>query len=93
MVNARKVDTFIIIGPNHTGYGTPISISAEDWHMPFGVVKNDLELSKSIVEKSGYINLDESAHSNEHSIEVQLPFFKKLLKILSVCSSAWGIRV
>jgi len=80
MANARKVDTFIIIGPNHTGYGTPISISAEDWHMPFGVVKNDLKLSKLIAEKSNYINLDESAHSNEHSIEVQLPFLQKTVE-------------
>ena len=80
MANARKVDTFIIIGPNHTGYGAPIAISAEDWHMPFGVVKNDLKLSKLIAEKSNYINLDESAHSNEHSIEVQLPFLQKVVE-------------
>jgi len=95
MASARKVDTFIIIGPNHTGYGTPISVSAEDWHMPFGIVKNDLELSKLITEKSNYINLDESAHSNEHSIEVQLPFLQKTVenpKCVFICMGDQSIE-
>ncbi|MFP3278974.1 MAG: MEMO1 family protein [Candidatus Micrarchaeota archaeon] len=94
MVSARKIDTFIIIGPNHTGFGTPISISAEDWHMPFGIVKNDLQLSKLIAEKSDYINLDESAHVNEHSIEVQLPFLQKVVenpKCVFICMGDQGI--
>jgi len=95
MANTRKVDTFIIIGPNHTGYGTPISVSAQDWHMPFGIVKNDFELSKLITEKSNYINLDESAHSNEHSIEVQLPFLQKTVenpKCVFICMGDQSIE-
>ena len=36
--NARSTesDTIIIIGPNHTGNGRPISVSMEDWETPLG---------------------------------------------------------
>jgi AmmeMemoRadiSam system protein B len=76
----KNIDTFIIIGPNHTGLGKPISISIEDWKTPLGVIKNDLEFSKILIENSDYIEADEIAHEEEHSIEVQLPFLQKITK-------------
>ncbi|MGC9099115.1 MAG: MEMO1 family protein [Candidatus Micrarchaeia archaeon] len=76
---AKKVDTFVIIGPNHTGLGAAIAVSMQDWHMPFGVVKNDIELAEAITKKSRYIQPDERAHAGEHSIEVQLPFLQKVV--------------
>ena len=75
----RKFDTIVIIGPNHTGYGQPIAVSLQDWETPFGVVRNDTELSEAIIERSGYIREDEDAHSYEHSVEVELPFIQRLL--------------
>ncbi len=80
MLKSRKIDTFIVIGPNHTGYGAPIAVSFQDWHMPFGVVKTDKELAEEIAKGSDYISLDEMAHAEEHSIEVQLPFLQKVAK-------------
>ncbi|MGC8587330.1 MAG: MEMO1 family protein, partial [Candidatus Micrarchaeia archaeon] len=76
---ARRFDSFVIIGPNHTGYGNPISLSAEDWETPFGVVENDIELSRAIASKR-QIAIDESAHAYEHSVEVQLPFLQHVVK-------------
>ncbi len=78
-VKARSIDTFVVIGPNHTGYGTPISISAEDWRTPLGIVKNDRELSGTIASLSDYMSIDEEAHAAEHSIEVQLPFLQSVI--------------
>ena len=37
---AREL-TAVIIGPNHTGMGTPISVSREDWKTPLGEMKCD----------------------------------------------------
>ena len=76
---ARIIDVFVVIGPNHTGYGTPISVSAEDWRTPLGIVKNDIELSEAIASHSKYINIDEEAHAAEHSVEVQLPFLQSVV--------------
>lgn len=80
--------TIIIVGPNHTGTGKPISVSMEDWKTPLGTAMNDTELSKAIAEDSERIWIDEQAHANEHSIEVQLPFIKCLFpekKFVFIC--------
>jgi AmmeMemoRadiSam system protein B len=70
-------DTFIIMGPNHTGRGRPFSIMTEgSWQTPLGEVEIDSELGKQILAHSRYLEEDHSAHLGEHSIEVQLPFLQ-----------------
>ncbi len=81
-------DTFIIMGPNHTGRGKPLSIMTEGvWKTPLGEVEIDSELSKQILKASGYLQEDQVAHQYEHSIEVQLPFlqyFKSDIKLVPI---------
>ena len=74
--NIDEIETIVIIGPNHTGFGQPISISLKDWKTPIGIAKNDEKLSNAIVRSSDYISINEDAHAQEHSIEVQLPFLQ-----------------
>jgi AmmeMemoRadiSam system protein B/AmmeMemoRadiSam system protein A len=70
-------DTFIIMGPNHTGLGKPCSIMTEGaWKTPLGEVEIDSELGKSILANSSYLQEDYAAHQYEHSIEVQIPFLQ-----------------
>jgi len=71
-----KIDTIVLVGPNHTGSGKPISVSMEDWETPLGISINDRELSAAIAGNSKLIEEDELAHMNEHSLEVQLPFLR-----------------
>jgi len=72
-------DTFIIIGPNHTGMGRPFSIMTDGaWQTPLGDVNIDTELAKRILASSKYLEEDSEAHRFEHSIEVQLPFLQYL---------------
>ncbi len=83
-----EMDTVIIIGPNHTGMGKAIAVSLDDWETPVGTSINDSELSGRITESSNDITIDETAHAEEHSIEVQLPFLQRLFpdkKIVPVC--------
>jgi AmmeMemoRadiSam system protein B len=81
-------DTFIIMGPNHTGAGKPLSIMTEGkWKTPLGEVEIDSELGKKILASSKYLEEDEKAHLYEHSIEVQLPFlqyFKPDFKLVPI---------
>ena len=91
----KKVDSVIVVGPNHTGMGQPISISYEDWETPLGICKNDKELSKEITDSSDHINIDEYAHENEHSIEVELPFMQHVIpgkKFSFVCMGDQSIE-
>lgn len=70
-------ETFIIIGPNHTGYGALVSVyPSGKWATPLGKIEIDTELARSIVNNSEYAELDVYAHVEEHSVEVQLPFLQ-----------------
>lgn len=70
-------NTFVILGPNHTGAGKPFSIMTEGvWKMPLGDVEIDSELARAIIKCSRYLEEDHKAHLFEHSIEVQLPFLQ-----------------
>ena len=84
----RFKDTFIIIGPNHTGAGKPLSIMTEGkWQTPLGEVEIDSELGKKILANSKHLEEDDKAHIYEHSIEVQLPFlqyFKPDFKLVPI---------
>jgi len=68
--------TFVILGPNHTGRGSGIAISTEDFETPMGVAKVDKELVKALARDM--VDVDGGAHDFEHSIEVQLPFIQYL---------------
>ncbi len=84
----RFKDTFVIMGPNHTGMGQRFSIMTEGtWRTPLGEVEIDSELGKSILAGSSHLKEDEAAHLQEHSIEVQIPFlqyFKRDIKIVPI---------
>ncbi|WP_148882728.1 MEMO1 family protein [Thermococcus aciditolerans] len=75
-------ETFVILGPNHTGLGSPIAVyPAGKWRTPLGDVEVDSEMAKAIAKLSGIADLDELAHKYEHSIEVQLPFIQYLSEL------------
>ena len=85
-----KVDTFVILGPNHYGVGSGLALmNSGVWRTPLGDVEVDVELANEIVRGSGLIDVDESAHRYEHSIEVQIPFLQYLygssFKIVPIC--------
>ena len=85
--STRIPSTVIMIGPNHTGQGYMISLSDHDtWQTPGGAVTLDSSFSKRITELcGGTISLDDTAHDQEHSLEIQLPFlryFRKDVKIV-----------
>ena len=72
-------DTFIILGPNHTGLGSGVSLMTEgSWQTPLGQVPINQEIAKQLW--TGIIDNDETAHIHEHSLEVQLPFLQYCAK-------------
>jgi AmmeMemoRadiSam system protein B len=74
-----KPDTVILLGPNHTGYGTALSIMREGiWQTPLGSIEIDSAMADSILHETSILDIDELAHRFEHSLEVQLPFLQFL---------------
>lgn len=82
-----RANTYVLFGPNHTGYGSPVSVSIDTWKTPLGTLEVDRELAKGL--SGSIIDTDELGHRYEHSIEVQLPFlqyrFDQDFKILPIC--------
>jgi AmmeMemoRadiSam system protein B len=90
-------DVFVILGPNHTGYGSGVSIVTEGgWETPMGVAAVDEAFAKQIQKASSIIDVDDEAHAFEHSIEVQLPFiqflFKDAVKFVPICMMMQDLR-
>ncbi len=70
-------DVFVILGPNHQGIGSGVAIMNRGvWRTPLGDVEIDSEVAEEILRYSDIIDIDDSAHAYEHSIEVQLPFLQ-----------------
>lgn len=82
-------DTFVILCPNHTGFGADISVFNEGtWVVPLGKCEVDNELANLIIKNSNFASADFFAHQQEHSIEVQLPvlkYFSNDFKIVPIC--------
>jgi hypothetical protein len=79
MLKGMEIDTFIVIGVNHSGFES--SVSLEDFETPLGIAENDDEFSEELAETIGK---NEFPHKYEHSIEVQLPFLQYLFRTIKI---------
>lgn len=81
-------DTVILLGPNHTGQGAVFSIMPQGtWQTPLGDIEIDSYLAGLLLGRSRYLTADILAHSDEHSLEVELPilqYFRKDFKIVPI---------
>ena len=69
--------SYIILCPNHFGRGAPIAVmSSGAWLTPLGEVQVDSALATALRDSCHLITDDPVAHSQEHSLEVQLPFLQ-----------------
>ncbi len=83
----------ILMCPNHTGRGTPLSIMSEGaWETPLGAVEIDSELADSLKQKFELLTEDTEAHRNEHAAEVELPFLQVLTPGAKFVPIAVGTR-
>jgi AmmeMemoRadiSam system protein B len=85
-----KPDIVVVLGPNHTGYGSALAVMNEGfWRTPLGDVEVDGETANQLVRETRLVDVDDVAHRFEHSIEVQLPFLQYLYgsawKLVPIC--------
>jgi AmmeMemoRadiSam system protein B len=68
----------IILCPNHTGFGVPLSIMCSgSWQTPLGDLQIDSEMANALLASNPDLEEDSEAHRREHAIEVQLPFLQR----------------
>lgn len=87
----------IILCPNHTGHGAPVSLEpSEAWRTPLGDVAVSRRLARRLLELAPSVEADRNAHAREHSIEVQLPFLQAVrpdIAIVPVCLGAHDLDI
>ena len=70
-------DRIILLGPNHTGRGAPLSVwNGGPWLTPLGAARIDRPTAEALVETNAGFSPDMRAHVQEHSLEVLIPFFQ-----------------
>jgi len=85
-----KRETYVLIGPNHHGMGSPVAVSTESWKTPLGVVDVDTELADALA--GTIIDHDETAHIHEHSLEVQIPFLQHRFSGFKILPVSMGLQ-
>jgi hypothetical protein len=82
---------FIVLCPNHTGMGEPLSIMSEgSWLTPLGEVAIDSRLARAMKSRFPLLHEDSAAHHAEHAIEVQLPFLQSMIRDFTFVPVAVG---
>lgn len=79
-IKERKYDAVVIVGPSHRKYFRGISVyPGTAYRTPLGDVSLDTELRDDMIDENENIVLSDEGHTDEHSIEVQLPFLQIVL--------------
>jgi AmmeMemoRadiSam system protein B len=73
----KGADIAVVLGPNHYGLGSGVAApESEAWDTPLGRVDVDVKAARRLMVDSHLVDLDDSSHWREHSIEVQVPFLQ-----------------
>jgi len=79
-VREEIFDAVILLGPSHRAFFHGVSIHDKGgYETPLGIVPVDNSLAKDIMAQSRMISNIPAAHSQEHSLEIQVPFLQVAL--------------
>jgi len=85
LVEGRTFDSVVVVAPSHRALFKGASLyDRGGYRTPLGVVPIDTELSKKMMERRKEIQFLPEAHSQEHSLEVQIPFLQVVLKTFNL---------
>lgn len=69
---AADADLFVLLGTDHKGeVDAPFSLTALDFETPFGTLRTDADLVRSLCDEVPDLRAGELAHAQEHSLEFQ----------------------
>ena len=67
-----------------------LALSSADWFVtPLGKVPVDREMTAGLAARKGF-RINDAAHRDEHSLEVQLPFLQKVLTDFEIVPIVYG---
>jgi len=85
LIEGKNFDSVVVVAPSHRVDFKGASLyDRGGYRTPLGLVPVDLELSKRMMERWKGIRFLPEAHSQEHSLEVQIPFLQVVLKSFKI---------
>lgn len=90
LARLRLPSTLILLCPNHTGLGHPLSVWPDGaWITPLGPTLVDAGLTAALCNGPTLFEADTHAHLREHALEVILPFLQEQrpepFRIVPIC--------
>jgi AmmeMemoRadiSam system protein B/AmmeMemoRadiSam system protein A len=90
-VEGGTFDGVVVLAPSHRAYFSGASVDdKEGFRTPLGVVPVNRDMAQQIGSRSPLITHYEPAHTQEHSLEVQVPFLQKALKEFTLIPIVMG---
>jgi AmmeMemoRadiSam system protein B len=81
----------ILVGPSHRVPFQGVSVNLQaGYETPLGIVPVDQEAAKKILHAGSHIQWLRDAHSQEHSLEIQLPFLQTVLQNFKIVPIIMG---
>ncbi len=79
-LEGKHFDTIILVGPSHHALFKASSVyKTGGWRTPLGIVPIDEDIVNKLIDEDKTIDYYPQAHTNEHSLEVQVPFLQTIL--------------
>ncbi len=85
-----KIKKVFLLGPSHRVYVDGVALPKEkSFKTPLGIVKVDTNIINEL-EQTNVFKFKSSAHKNEHSLEVSLPFLQNVLTNFKIIPMLYG---
>jgi len=79
-VRGREYDVAVLVGPSHlVGFEGVALVDRGAFEMPLGLVSIDEPTAAALEAGSPTVHTHPAVHEREHSLEMHLPFFKRVL--------------
>jgi AmmeMemoRadiSam system protein B len=80
LVANRRFDVVVLVGPSHHVGFSGVAIDPRgSWETPLGPAAIDGEVAGLIMAHGALVRENSSIHAHEHSLEMQLPFLRRVL--------------
>jgi MEMO1 family protein len=93
VVSGAAVDVIALVGPSHfVGYDGIAIFERGAFETPLGLAQVDETVAAALMSASPLIRPHRSAHTREHSLEMQLPFLQRVLPGVPIVPLAIGFQ-
>ena len=92
-LRGRSFDVAVLVGPSHHfGFDGVAVVDRGAFETPLGLVQVDERAAAALAAASGLVHVRPDAHASEHSLEMQLPFLKRVQPDLPIVPALMGYQ-